>query len=369
MVFVALPVCRSGAEWVISLRFRSSQIMRWFVSWWRRRVGGMTTVQGAPYRLTPNLFGVAFGTAGLAQCWTIARNAVGMAEWPADVFWILSAVLWLVTAPAYVRNVAAQGRLRRELPDPAMGPFTSLAAITLMPLGVALAGHARGAGEAVFFAGLALTILVGSWLTGVWIREDIPLVKWHPAYFLPTAAGGLIAAAGCATLGWSTAARVMLGYGVISWLVLASIVLVRLFTQPMLPPPLLPTIAVEVAPPVVAGNAWFAINGGHLDLIAELLGGYAALMALVQVSMFSTYRKAPFGPGHWAFAFSYAAAFTDGVSWLAVERVRDREPLTYVLLAVATCAWAALAGRTVVGLVRGTFLPRVTAPASPSAPN
>lgn len=329
----------------------------------------MTTAQRSPYRLTPNLFGVAFGTAGLAQCWTAARNTAGAAEWPADVFWILSAALWLVTIPAYVRNVSAQGRLRRELADPTMGPFTSLAAITLMPLGVALAAHARDAGEAVFFAGLVLTALVGGWLTGVWIREDIPLVRWHPAYFLPTAAGGLIAAAGCAALDWPTAARVTLGYGLISWLILASIVLVRLFTQPMLPPPLLPTIAIEVAPPVVAGNAWFAINGGRLDLVTEVLGGYAALMALVQVSMFSTYRKAPFGPGHWAFAFSYAAAFTNGVSWLAVEHVRHREPLTYVLLAVASCAWAALAGRTVLGLVRGTFLPRVTGPAPLTAAN
>jgi len=329
----------------------------------------MTTVQRSPYRLTPNLFGVAFGTAGLAQCWAVARDTVGAAEWPADVFWILSAALWLVTVPAYVRNVAVRGRLRSELPDQTMGPFTSLAVITPMPLGAALAGHARGAGEAVFFAGLALTALVGSWLTGVWIRADIPLVSWHPAYFLPTAAGGLVAAAGCAALGRPTAARVTLGYGLISWLILASIVLVRLFTQPMLPPPLLPTIAIEVAPPVVAGNAWFAINGGRLDLLAELLGGYAALMALVQVSMFTTYRKAPFGPGHWAFAFSYAAAFTNGVSWLAVEHVRHREPLTYVLLAVASCAWAALAARTVLGLVRGTLLPRVTEPAPPAVPN
>jgi tellurite resistance protein len=227
----------------------------------------------------------------------------------ADALWVVSALLWLVTVPAYGRNVVAQGRLRTELPDPTMGPFTSLAAITLMPLGVALAGHARSAGEAVFLLGFVLTVLLGSWLTGVWIREEVQLVKWHPAYFLPTAAGGLIAAAGCA-----------------------------------------------------AGNAWFAINGGRLDLGAELLGGYAALMVLVQVSMISAYRKAPFGPGYWAFAFSYAAAFTNAVSWLAVERVRDREPLTYVLLAVATCAWAALAGRTVLGLVRGTFLPRATAP-------
>jgi tellurite resistance protein len=90
-------------------------------------------------------------------------------------------------------------------------------------------------------------------------------------------------------------------------------------------------------------------------------------MALVQISMASTYLRAPFGIGHWAFAFSYAAAVTNGLLWLEVEHVSGRRPLTYALLAVATCAWAALAARTLLGLSRRTFLLRVPAP--PAAPS
>ncbi|CAG6399006.1 Tellurite resistance protein [Actinacidiphila cocklensis] len=330
-------------------------------------VDDMRSAKESPYRLTPNLFGIAFGTAGLAQCWAVAGGTVHAPQWPSNVLWIGAAAFWLAITVAYLRNAAAQGRLRSELPDPVTGPFTALLAITPMPLGIALAGHARTAGETVFAAGLVLTVLVGGWLTGVWIRTDSRLPQWHPAYFLPTAAGGLIAAAGCAALGWGTLARVMFGYGLVSWLVLGSIILVRLFTQPMLAPPLVPTIAIEVAPPVVAGNAWFAINGGHLDRGAELLAGYAVLMALVQISMASTYLRAPFGIGHWAFAFSYAAAVTNGLLWLEVEHVSGRRPLTYALLAVATCAWAALAARTLLGLSRRTFLLRVPAP--PAAPS
>ncbi|WP_079190123.1 SLAC1 family transporter [Actinacidiphila paucisporea] len=322
----------------------------------------MRTARESPYRLTANLFGVAFGTAGLAQCWAVAGDTVHAPRWPADVLWIAAGALWVLIAAAYLRNITAQGRLLTELPDPVMGPFTALGLITPIPLGIALARHARGAGETVFAVALVLTVLLGSWLTGLWIRSDSRLAQWHPAYFLPTAAGGLIAAAGCAALGWNTPARLMFGYGLVSWLVLGSIILVRLFTQPMLPLPLIPTIAIEVAPPVVAGNAWFAINGGSLGLGSELLAGYATLMVLVQLSMASTYVRVPFGVGHWAFAFSYAAAVTNGLLWLGVEHVRGRQPLTYALLAVATCAWAALAARTLLGLSRRTFLPRVPPP-------
>ncbi|MEE4545901.1 TDT family transporter [Streptomyces sp. V4-01] len=327
----------------------------------------MTAPAASAYRLTPNLFGIGFGVAGLAQAWTAAADSVHAPAWPSYVLWILAAAIWLFTLIAYARNVAAQGRLRAELPDPVLGPFTALIAIVPMLLGVALAPHARSAGEAVYAAGLVLTVLMGGWLTGVWIRADTKLPQWHPGYFLPTVAGGLIAANGSAALGWTTLAHVMFGYGLICWFVLGSILLVRLFTQPMLPPPLLPTIAIEVAPPVVAGNAWFAINSGRLDLGAEILGGYALLMVLVQLSMAGTYRRAPFGPGYWAFAFSYAAALTDGIHWLDAEHVDGRRALTYLLLALATLALAALAARTLLGLRRRTFLPRVPAPAAPAA--
>ncbi|SEN93839.1 SLAC1 family transporter [Actinacidiphila rubida] len=322
----------------------------------------MTTAAASPYQLTPNLFAVSFGTAGLAQAWTVAADTVGAPSWPGNTLWIAAAAVWLVTLVAYVRNVVAQGRLRTELPDPVLGPFTALIVIVPMLLGIGLAPHARTAGETVFVIAFVLTVLLGGWLTGLWIRVDTALPQWHPGYFLPTVAGGLIAAGCSASLGWTTLAHLMLGYGLICWFILGSILLVRLFTQPMLPPPLLPTIAIEVAPPVVAGNSWFLINGNTLDTGAELLAGYAVLMILVQISMIGTYRRAPFGPAFWSFAFSYAAVVTNGVHWLDVEHVHGQEQLTYALLAVATLAFVVLAARTVLGLTRRTFLPRAPRP-------
>jgi tellurite resistance protein len=315
-------------------------------------------VMPSPYRLGPNLFGISFGTAGLAQAWALAEDTVDAPSWPADVLWIVASATWLVIVVAYVRNVIEQGRLHTELPDATTGPYTALIVILPMLFGVALAPHARVAGETVFVIGLVLTVLLGGWLTALWIQVDIELVYWHPGYFLPTVAGGLIAANGSATFGYTTLAHLMLGYGIVCWFLLGSILLVRLFTQPALPPPLLPTIAIELAPPVVAGNAWFAINHGRLDIVAGLLGGYAALMVLVQIALFGTYRRAPFGVGYWAFAFSYASALTDGIHWLAVEHIAGLRPVSYLLLAVATAALLALAYRTILGFVRGTFLPR-----------
>jgi tellurite resistance protein len=318
-------------------------------------------IQGKALYLTANLFAVAFGLAGLAQAWSTVTRLAGVSGWPGNVLWIVAAVTWLITLAGYLANVAAQHRWKTELSDPTFGPFTALIPIVPMLLGVRLAEQARGAGEVVFGCGAVLTVLVGAWITGDWITVDGDIRRWHPGYFLPTAAGGLLAAGGSAALGFTTLSHVLFGLGIGSFVVLVSIISQRLFVVPSLPPPLLPTIAIEVAPPVVAGTAWFAINGGRVDLPAAVLAGLSVLMLLVQVRLIPLYRRAPFGPGFWAFSFPFAAAVTYGVHWLAAEHVRGGAALGYALVGVLTAGFALLAARTVTGLIHGTFLPRVAA--------
>ncbi|MET8036828.1 TDT family transporter [Streptomyces sp. NPDC005345] len=319
----------------------------------------MAVREASEHRLPPNLYGISFGVAGLAQAWTLAHHSIDAPAWPGNVLWIGAAALWVLITATYVNNARQQGRLRSELANPTTGPFVSLMAIVPMLLGVALAPYSADAGKAIYAAGLVGTVILGGWLTGVWIRADVKLAQWHPGYFLPTVGGGLIAAGGSASLGWTRLSQVMFGFGLVCWLVLGSIILARLFTQPRMPTPLIPTIAIELAPPVVAANAWFTMTGGRIDFVITALAGYAILMVLVQISMFSTYRTVPFGLGYWAFAFSYAAGVTNALHWLEGEDVDGRKPISYAILALATCAFAVLSIRTIVAIARRSFFPRL----------
>lgn len=317
--------------------------------------------QVSALRLTANMFGLPFGLCGLAQCWSAGSTLIGIPTWPAVGLWTLAGLTWLITLVAYGANVIVTGRLRTELSDPIFAPFTALIAIVPMLIGVALAEYQPGAGSVVFFAGFVPTLLLGGWLTGGWILQDMTLAQWHPGYFLPTVAGGLIAAAGSASLGYDRLAMLMFGYGTVCWLVLGSILLLRLFTQPPLPTPLLPTMAIELAPPVVAGSAWFAINGNRPDSVALLLAGYGVLMLMVQLRLLPAYRRVPLGPGTWAYAFSYAAAVTVTVRWLAAAQVGQRFVMTCILLALITLAIGLLCLATIRSLVQRSYLPRVVA--------
>lgn len=317
-------------------------------------------------RVTPNLFGIPFGLCGLAQCWSLADSLITAPSWPASALWVGAGLLWLCILVIYLVNNGAAGRLRGELADPTFGPFTALVVIVPMLLGTALVEVDRTTGVTVFLVALVLTVAVGGWLAGEWIVAGSHLEQWHPGYFLPTVAGGLVGAAGAASLGYDGLARLMFGYGMVCWFFLGSIIWLRLFTQPAMPVPLLPTLAIELAPPVVATTAWFGLNGSRADAVALGLAGYAVLMVIVQLRLVPIYRRVPFGPGWWAFSFSYAAAVAAALQWMAVQQVPQQEALTYALLLVATSGMTALAIPTVRRLAHGTFLPRP--PASATSP-
>jgi tellurite resistance protein len=324
--------------------------------------------QRRPLYLKANLFAASFGLAGLASAWTTLMRLVHGPDWPGNALYIVAALVWLVTAIAYLGNVGAQHRWRQELSDQTLGPFVSLLFIVPVLLSVPLAQQARGAGEVVFGCATALTVIFGAWITGDWIARSGDIRRWHPGYYLPSAAGGLIAGGASAALGFVTLSHVLFGLGVGSYLLLGSIIGQRLFVVPEMPKALLPTIAIEFAPPVVAANSWFAINGGRVDTTAAVISGFAVLMVLAQLRLIPLYRTAPFGPAYWAFSFPAAAAVTCALHWLGAERVPGATGLGYAVVGLLSAGFLLLAARTVVALRNGTFFLRVPVPAQAGPP-
>jgi tellurite resistance protein len=313
-------------------------------------------------RIPTNVFGAPFGLAGLAGAWAYA-GSTGLA--PRAIGQLLAAVAaiaWLAALVVYGRDVLRARRLVADLTDVIFGPFLALAVIVPMPLTVyGLEPHAHGAAQVIVDVFLVLTGVLGGWYTGQWMTGGLDIDKLHPGYFLPTVAGGLVASASAAAVGQHRLAELMFGYGVICWFVLGSILIARLFFRAQLPLPLRPTMAIEVAPPVVASLAYFTLNGGELDTVALGLAGYGALMAIAQLRLIPLYLEVPFGPGSWAYTFAYAAVATVGLHWL-----HDRDVFSWLVLAAITLFIARIAGRALLRIAQGTYLP--APPPQPPAP-
>lgn len=307
-------------------------------------------------RIPPNLFGIPFGVAGLGNVWLLAAGQHHAPRAISTVIFAVAALAWLLIAVLYLAG--GRAAVRHDLTDNITSPFPALALITPMLLSAqAIFPYAETPGRVLVDVFLVLTVLYGGWITGQWIYGPVELDKIHPGWFLPTVAGGLIAAFSAATVGQPRLGWTMLGLGTICWLVLGSIVLGRLLVRPALPAPLLPTLAIEVAPAAVASLAWFRLHGTAVDPVAAFLGGYGLLMVIAQIRLLPAYVKLAFLPSTWSFTFSWAAVATAGLVWLEVLEPAGYRAWEWVVLAAITLLIGAIAGRTVVALARRRFLP------------
>jgi tellurite resistance protein len=216
--------------------------------------------------------------------------------------------------------IFATSTVRSELTHSTVAPFYSLFPISGMLLSVGLEQYAFGIARVLFIIFFVGTLLFGGWITGQWIVDESGTDAIHPGYFFPTATGGLIGADGAGRFGFIQWGWMSFGIGMICWLVLSSIILNRIFTYTRLPLALIPTLAIEVAPPAVAGSAYFTLTSQHVDFLAYILGGYTLLMALVQLRLFSLYRTLPFSASFWSFTFPYATAASYLLRWMYIER-------------------------------------------------
>jgi tellurite resistance protein len=273
----------------------------------------------------------------------------------ADALYLLSAAVWLIALAAYLRQGPC--RLAADLHDGVVGPFVSLAVITPLLISAGLGGYALGAAQVIVAVFLGLTVALGGWLTGQWIAADYSLDAAHPGYFLPTVAGPLVGAFAAAGVQMHALAELSFGIGAVAWLLLGSFTLGRLFFRPALPAVLVPTLAIEVAPPAVAGVAYFFVSPGATGAIGAGLAGYAVLMVVTQLRLIPLYARLRFSVATWAFTFSYASVATDAVLWIAAKKPAGAAAYTVAVTALISLFIAAVTIRTVIALSRRQLLP------------
>jgi tellurite resistance protein len=97
------------------------------------------------------------------------------------------------------------------------------------------------------------------------------------------------------------------GVGVLSWLAFESAWVQRLYTVSELPPPLRPTLGIQLAPPTVGCSAYLSITSGQPDLLAQMLLGYGLFQALLLIRLIPWIVRQPFAPSYRAFTFGLSA--------------------------------------------------------------
>ena len=259
-------------------------------------------------RIPLNTFAIPFGFVGLAGCWSATAAAFGWARWSVEPIWLIAAgaLIWLIGAHAYRGHRAGQ-TLVAQLREPAQGPVAAIVPITIMLFGAHLFPVAPVLGAALVYAAATTAAVFAAWLIAQWIQRSVSSEAIHGAYFLPTVAAGFVGAEAAAIIGNRGLAVAAFGVGALFWVVIFTIVFARLVLVAPLPGPLVPTMAILVAPPAVGGMAWLALNGQVIDEVSIALVGSTFFMLLIQIALLPTYRRLAFSLGFWSFTFSFAA--------------------------------------------------------------
>ncbi|MEL4317480.1 transporter [Leifsonia sp. YIM 134122] len=300
-------------------------------------------------RIPLNTLAVSFGVTGLASLWSAMTAVLNLSTIIPAVLWAVAGVTWVWLIAAHlVRGSRSAETLLSQLKHPAQGPIAAIVPTVGMLLGAELYLIWPAGGFVLALIAFLVAVVFAGWILAFWHTGHLNPEAFHGAYLLPTVASPLVASAVAARLGFPFVGMGAFAVGIFFWAVLVTVLLSRLAFFPPLPDPLTPTLAILLAPPAVAGAAWFAMNGAHEDVVSVSLLGLLALMAVLQLFLIRIYRRLPFSLGWWSFTFPAASAAAYAIEWAAMSAFSGWEVVALVVAAAVTVLIITIAIRSVL---------------------
>jgi len=253
-------------------------------------------------------FGIVLGLAGLGNAWRAAHEVWRMPAVVGEALMALATMVWALLLLLFVlRWILAREESLGEAHHPVQCCFIGLAGVSTMLIAFAAQPYSKIAADILFGVGAAFTLGFALWRTGLLWRGNRDHTATTPVLYLPTVAGGFVAAAVGSALGYPDWGQLAFGFALFSWLAIESVLLHRLYTVTTLPIALRPTLGIQLAPPTVGAVAYLSINGGMPDMVAHVLVGYGLLQALLLLRLLPWIMEQPFSVSYWGFTFGATA--------------------------------------------------------------
>jgi tellurite resistance protein len=310
-----------------------------------------------PFDYLPvGFFGSVMGLTGLSVAWRLAAGRYGAPEWIADaVGWIAVAAFVALAAAYAAKAVTSFDRVRAEFQHPIAGNLFGTPIISLLLLPIFLVRFSPALAQAVWIVGSVVMVGFSYVILSRWLGRRQQGAHATPAWVVPVV--GLLdipLAAPALNLPHTHALVVFaLGAGLFFATPLFTMIFSRLLFEEPLPAALRPTLMILVAPFAVGFSSYFAVVG-HVDLFAEALFLIALLVFAVIAGRLKGYLSAcPFRVSWWAVSFPVAAMAAAALRYADHAQSPIADALALGLLAIASIVIAALALRTILGILKG----------------
>ena len=294
-------------------------------------------------------FGIVLGLAGLGNAWRAATAAWRLPGAIGEALMAAATIVWAILVILY----GAKWVLRRrdavtEALHPVQCCFIGLGGVSTMLISLALLPYSRLIATVLFVAGGAFTLGFAVWRTGLLWQGGRDPAATTPVLYLPAVAGGFVGAAAFSAFGLPDWGQLVFGAALLTWLSIESVLLHRFYTLPEMPAALRPTFGIQLAPPAVGAVAYYAVNGGHSDLMVNALLGYGIFQALILLRLLPWLLKQPFAASYWAYTFGAAALTTTPLRMIAHGETGPGTQIAPVLFVMANI----VVGLAAVGTIR-----------------
>ena len=317
-----------------------------------------------------SFFGIVLGLAGLGNAWRAAHQVWHLPAIVGEIVLGCASIVWAVLITLFaLRWIVARAVSLAEAHHPVQCCFIGLAGVSTMLIALAAEPYSRLTAETLFGLGSAFTLGFALWRTGLLWRGNRDHTATTPVLYLPTVAGGFVAAGVSAALGYPDWGQLAFGVALFSWFAIESVLLHRLYTVETLPIALRPTLGIQLAPPVVGATSYLAINGGVPDMFAHILVGYGLMMALLLLRLLPWIMEQPFSVSYWGFTFGATALAIAPIRMAGHGDTGAIAILAPYLFAAANIVVGLIVLGTLRLIVQGRLLPPpVAAPPPQAAP-
>ena len=330
-------------------------------------------VQGAARRTLPlapaSFFAMTLGLAETGNAWRFATATWGLNPAFGEVLQLLSALSFLWWMALYVNKwIRHRQAALTEARDPVQSAFLALIPESLILMALALQPYAIGGAQVLFWIGSAANLLYGAYRMAATWTDERQGGDSVPPLFLSYTASVLVNALAAGLLGHTSFGWMLFGIGVVSWLVLDS-VLTQQLAVGGLAVKTRNFMGIYMAPSVVALVAYQVLAGDALSLpFTYALTGYALFLAAAMIFAYRWLREQPFAGGYWAYIFGIATL----AQGLMLGARHSHDPLLDTLAMLAFAITLLATGSVAVGTIRllakGAYYPPAAAPAPISAP-
>ena len=303
---------------------------------------------------------MTLGLAETGNAWRFASDHWGLPGNVGEALQLLAILSFLWWIALYTnkwlnhRDIAIT-----ELRDPVQSCFIALIPESVILIALALHPYHLALATAVFWFGSMTNLLYGAWRMAATWRVQREPAQTVPPILLTYTASILVNALAAGFFGYVAYGWMLFGIGVISWLMLDSV----LTQQLMLGGLAARTrnfMGIYMAPSVVALVAYQVLSGDEASMAFTLaLSGYALFVGIALLVAWRWLREQVFAAGYWAYTFG-VATLAQGIILAA-----ERNPLPALELAAlisfiaATIVTTAVAIGTLRLWIKGGYYPVV----------